>query len=221
MIQAGQIAAAPSALTETLLSIVGGGLVAAILTIVFNALWDIRKQKMAEDWEFKRYHANVIHRSTAGLLEAFFSGKNEMYYLTSTLESLLARLNQLTAQADQIVRQQGGPELTVAALEERKRQLLQPFQTFNQEQVTARWNQYEQKAKENHTKAEIHLTALKPLIPSALYDDLMRLFQRLSAPFVWDLPRGKEKLKTLEDAVPEVMGLREKLMRELEIKLGR
>ena len=40
-------------------------------------------------------------------MDAFFSAKNEMYYLTSTLESLLATLNQLSAQADQIVRQQG------------------------------------------------------------------------------------------------------------------
>jgi hypothetical protein len=47
------------------------------------------------------------------------------------------------------------------------------------------------------------------------------MFGRLSAPFVWDLPNGKEKLKTIEDAMPEVLALREKLSRELEIKLGR
>jgi hypothetical protein len=210
-----------SFLTEPFLSIVGGGLVAAVLTLGFNAWWDGRKQKLAEDWEFKRYHANIIHSSTAGLMDAFFSAKNEMYYLTSTLEALLQTLNQLSAQADQIVRQQGGPELTVAALEERKRQLLQPFQTFNQQQVTMRWNQYEQKAKENHTKAEVHLTTLKALIPKSLYEELMALFQRLSAPFVWDLPHGKEKLQTLEGAVEEVLAIREKLMHELEMKLGR
>ena len=125
--------------TEALLGIVGGGLVAAVVTIAFNAWWDTRKQKIAEDWEFKRYQANQIHFANVGLMEAYFAAKTEMYYLTSTLATLLATLNQLTAQADQIVRQQGGPQLTIVELEQRKQALLQPFQKFNQEQVTLRW----------------------------------------------------------------------------------
>jgi len=176
---------------EPLLSIVGGGLVAAVLPLGFNAWLDCRKQRLAEDWEFKKYHANMLHNATAGIMEAYFSAKNEMYYLTSKLESLLSSLNQLSAQADQIVRQQGGQEFSVAQLEQRKRQLLQPFQTYNQQQVQLRWNNYEQKAMENHTKAEPHLITLKPLIPKALHDELTALFVRLSAPFYRDLPNGK------------------------------
>src|SRR6267378_6606705 len=87
-------------LTEPFLSIIGGGLVAAVLTLGFNAWWDTHKQKLAEDWEFKRYRANAIHFSTMGLMEAYFAAKAEMYYLTSVLESLLATLNQLSSQAD-------------------------------------------------------------------------------------------------------------------------
>jgi len=196
-------------------------LVAAIVSIVSSILWDRKKQKMTEDWEFKRYHANMIHQSTTGILEAYFVAKAEMYYLTSTLESLLITLDQLAAQADQIVRQHGGPQLTVAELEQRKQELLQPFQRFNNEQVNLRWVQYEQKAKDNHAKAELHLMVLKPLMPKALHDELMALFLRVSAPFVWDLPHGKEKLKVLEDALPEIMVLREKLTKVLEAKLGR
>ena len=208
-------------MSEPWLSVVAGGAVAALMTLFFNAWWDSRKQKMSEDWEFRRYHANMIHQSTAGLMEAFFTAKAEMLYLTSTLETLLAALNQLSAQADLIVRQQAGTALSVAEFDQRKQQLLQPFQTYNQQQVTLRWNQYEQRAKENHAKAEVHLTTLKSLIQADLYIELMALFSRLSAPFVWDLPHGKEKLKTLDDAVPEVLGLRQKLMQQLEIKLGR
>lgn len=208
-------------MSETWLSVLGGGLVAAIVTLAFNAWWDCRKQKLAEDWEFRRFHANQIHFSTAGVMEAYFSAKTELHYITSTLEALVNILNQLTAQADQIVRQQGGPELTVAELEQRKQALLEPFQNFNQQQVHLRWNQYEQKAKENHAKAELHLMTLKSLIPVSLHEELMALFVRLSAPFEWDLPHGKEKLAVLEDAQPEVLALREKLMRELEAKLGR
>jgi hypothetical protein len=208
-------------MSDAWLSVVGGGFVAALVTIGFNAWWDSRKQRLSEDWEFRRYHANQIHCSTAGIMEAYFSAKTEMYYLTSTLEALLGILNQLSSQADQIVRQQGGPELTVAVLEQRKQALLEPFQKFNQEQVNLRWNQYEQKAKENHTKAEVHLTTLKSLVPSALHDELMALFVRLSAPFQWDLVHGKQKLATLEAAQPEVLALRGRLMSELEAKLGR
>lgn len=203
------------------LSIIGGGLIAAIVTIAFNVWWDTQKQKAAEDWEFRRYHANQIHFSTAGIMEAYFAAKTEMYYLTSTLEALLGTLNELAAQADQIVRQQGGPELTVAVLEQRKQALLEPFKKFNQEQVNLRWGQYELKAKENHAKAELNLATLKPLIPAALHDELMALFLRLSAPFHWDLQHGKEKFATLEAAQPEVLALRTKLMGEIETKLGR
>ena len=179
-------------MSEPWLSVVAGGAVAALMTLFFNAWWDSRKQKMSEDWEFRRYHANMIHQSTAGLMEAFFTAKAEMLYLTSTLETLLAALNQLSAQADLIVRQQAGTALSVAEFDQRKQQLLQPFQTYNQQQVTLRWNQYEQRAKENHAKAEVHLTTLKSLIQADLYIELMALFSRLSAPFVWDLPHGKE-----------------------------
>jgi hypothetical protein len=203
------------------LSIIGGGLIAALVTIAFNAWWDTRKQKATEDWEFRRYHANQIHFATAAIMEAYFAAKTELFYITSTLESLLAILTQLGAQADQIVRQQGGPALTVAELEQRKQAVLQPFQKFNQEQVNLRWNQYEQKAKENHAKAELNLAALKPLIPAALHEELMAMFVRLSAPFQWDLQHGKEKLAILEAAQPEVLALRAKLMAEIEAKLGR
>ena len=208
-------------LTDPFLSVVGGGLAAAIVTAAFNMWWDIRKQEIDEGWQFRRYQANVIHACIVGIMEAYFTAKAEMLYLTSTLETLLNTLNVLTAQADAIVRQQGGPELTVVQMEARKQQLLQPFQTFNQQQVTLRWNQYEQKAKENQAKAELHLATLKTLIDESLYQELMAVYQRLSAPFVWDLPHGKEKLKTLEDALPEVLQLRDKLMQSLEHRLGR
>lgn len=213
---------APAPVThEPWLSIIGGGLAAAIVTAIFSLLWDKKKQKMAEDWEFKRYEANQIHFAMAGIMEAYFSAKAEMYYLTSSLASLLASLQQLTTQADQIVRQQGGPELTVAQLEQRKRDLLQPFEKFNQDQVNLRWNQYEQKAKENHTKAEVHLATLKFLIAPSLHADLVALFEKLAAPFPWNLEGGKEKLATLEAAQADVLAFRAKLMRELEKKLGR
>lgn len=208
-------------MTEAWWSVLGGGLAAALLTLIFNAWWDTRKQKSTEDWEFRRYQANQIHFAIAGIMEAYFSAKTEMYYLTSTLATLLGTLNQLTTQAEQIVRQQGGPALTVVESEQRKQALLEPFKKFNQEQVSLRWGQYEQKAKDNHTKAEVHLTTLKSLIPTSLHDELMALFVRLSAPFVWDLPHGREKLALLEAALPEVLALRTRLMRELENKLNR
>ena len=212
---------AAAVLAEPFLSVIGGGLVAALVTIFFNVWWDIQKQKSSEDWEFRRYEANMIHYATAGLMDAYFSGKSEMLYLTSTLQVLLDTLNRLSVQADQIVRQQGGPGLTVAELEQRKQQLLQPFQNFNNQQVALRWSQYEQKAKENHAKAETHLTTLKRLVSKQLYDDMVAMFERLSAPFVWDLPNARQKLRTLDEAMPDALTLRERLALELEKKLER
>jgi hypothetical protein len=207
--------------SEAFWGIIGGGLVAAVITIIFSAYWDTRKQRLTEDWEFKRFHANLIHFATTGLMEAYFSVKAELFYLTSGLELLLATLGQLATQAEAIVRQQAGPGLTVQELDQRKAQLLQPFEKYNNEQIRLRWEQYGVKAKENQAKAEMHLRGLQPLISESLYRELGTLFERLSAPFVWDLPHGKEKLKIYEDSLPEVAAVRAKLMRELERKLGR
>ena len=156
-----------------------------------------------------------------GLMEVFFSAKTEILFLVATLETLLGVLNQLTAQADAIVRQQGGPQLTVAELEQRKAQLLQPFQVYNQQQVALRWNQYEQKAKDLQGKAEAYLTVLQPLVPASLYAQTLALYQTLSAPWVSDLPHAKERLKVFEDSLPALNHIREQLTRQIEVKLGR
>jgi hypothetical protein len=206
---------------EPWLSVVGGGLAAAVLTFIFNVCWDWRKQKVAEDWEFRRYHANQIHVATFGLLEVFFTAKAEIYFLVCTIEALLGALNQLAGQADAIVRQQGGADLTVAMLEQRKADLLQPFQKYNSEQVQLRWYQFEQKSKELQAKAEAYMSVLQPLIPAAIYGELDALYQRFSPRWKWDLPHAQERLKLYEDTVPELMLVRKKLSEQIEVKLGR
>jgi hypothetical protein len=208
-------------LTEPFLSVIGGGLAAAVLTFIFNVCWDRRKQKLTEDWEFRRYHANQIHFATLGLTEAFFAAKTEIYFLACTLETLLGALNQLTAQADTIVRQQGGPQLTVAQLEQKKADLLQPFQKYNQEQVALRWNQFEQKSKELQAKAEVHMSVLQPLVPASTYARLLALYQRFATRWVWDLPHAQERLRLYEDNLPELNRIRELLTRQIEVELGR
>jgi hypothetical protein len=206
---------------EPWLSVVGGGLTAALLTIGFNMWWDKKKQKLIEDWEFRRYHATQIHNATFGLMQVFFTAKTEIYFLTCTLETLLGVLNQLAAQADAIVRQQGGPQLTVALLEQRKAELLQPFQKYNNEQVQLRWNQFEQKSKELQANAEAYMSTLQPLIPTAIYRQLDALYQKFNARWVWDLPHAQERLKLYEDTLPPLNVVREQLTRQIELRLGR
>ena len=206
---------------EPWLSILGGGLAAALVTIVFNVWWDKQKQKSSEDWEFRRYHANQVHFATVGLVEVFFAAKTEIYFLSCTLETLLAGLNQLAAQADAIVRQQGGPNLSIAEFEQRKAQLLQPFQNYNSQQVALRWNQFEQKTKELQAKAEAHLSVLRPLIPASVLDQLLALYGKFEGRWVWDLPHAQERLKLYEASVPELNRIREQLTKQIEIKLGR
>ena len=159
-------------MTEPFLSIVGGGLAAALVTIVFNVLWDKKKEKSSQDWEFKRYRANLIHVAAFGLMDAFFAAKTELEYLVGTLAVLVTGLEKLSVQADAIVRQQGGPQLTVTELEQRKAELLQPFNTYNQQYVDLRWNQYEQRVKDLEAKAESYLSLLEPLIPAKLHREI-------------------------------------------------
>lgn len=208
-------------MSESWLSVVGGGLAAAVVTILFGVFWDYKKQKMAEDWEFKRYEANQIHYATVALLDSYFEAKSELLFLTSTLTVLHIALTQLEVQADTLIRQQGGAALTVQELERRKQEMLQPFKGFSDQQVRLRWGQYELKARDNHAKAEAQLMTLQRLTPPNLHQDLVAMFQRLSAPFVWNLLHAQEKFQTLEAAGPDIVALRERLDIELEKKLGR
>jgi len=94
--------------SDTWASIIGGGLAAALLTLLFNALWDVRKERKAEDWEWRRYRANLVHGSTFGLMELFFAAKTEIDYLVGALNTLVITLQQLEQEADALVRVQAG-----------------------------------------------------------------------------------------------------------------
>ena len=203
------------------LSVVGGGLVSVLITIGFNVYWDIKKQRLLEDWEFRRYHANQIHLATVGIMEAFFAAKAELYFLFYTLETLAGTLTELTSQADAIVQEQGGPDLTPAELEQRKAQWLQPFQKFNQEQVTLRWNQHEQKANETQAKAETHISQLQPLVPAAIFQQLLGLYAKLNTRWSWSLQAVQEQSQLFEDSLPELSRVRSELMKQIELKLRR
>jgi hypothetical protein len=201
------------------LSIVAGGLVSVLITIGFNVYWDQKKQALLEDWEFRRYHANQIHLATSGLMEAFFAAKAELYFLFYTLETLAESFTQLTSQADEIVRQQAGPDLNAAEMERRKTQWLQPLQKFNQEQVTLRWNQHEQKAKELQAQAETHMSALQPLVPAPIFQELLAFYAKLNTRWTWSLQSAQEQSKLYEDAAPEISRIRSKLVEQIELKL--
>jgi hypothetical protein len=203
------------------LSIVAGGLVSVLITIGFNVYWDQKKQELLEDWEFRRYHANQIHLATSGLMEAFFAAKAELYFLFYTLETLAESFTQLTSQADEIVRLQADPGSNAAELERRKTQWLQPLQKFNQEQVTLRWNQHEQKAKELQAQAETHMSALQPLVPAPLFQELLAFYAKLNTRWTWSLQSAQEQSKLYEDAVPEISRIRSKLVEQIELKLRR
>jgi hypothetical protein len=153
-----------SGLSESWLSIIGGGFVAAIITLIFNVWWDTRKAKYAEEWEFKRYRANLIHHSRIGLMDAFFGAKSELEFLAGTLETMVSSLDLLTQEAEKMVKQAGGQGLTVAQLEEQKNAILQPIRQYNTQQIQLRWNQHEQKVKELQAKSESILSLLQPLV---------------------------------------------------------
>jgi hypothetical protein len=201
------------------LSIVGGGLVSVLITIGFNVYWDIKKQRLLEDWEFRRYQANQIQLATAGVMEAFFAAKAELYFLFYTLETLAGSIAGLTSQAEAIVREQAGPELTATELEQRKAQWLQPFQDFNQKQVILRWNQHEQKANETQAKAETHISQLQPLVPAAIFQQLLALYARLNTRWSWSLQAVREQSQLFEDSLPELSSVRSELMKQIELKL--
>ena len=208
-------------MTESWLSIIGGGLAAALVTIGFNVWWDKKKEHNAQDWEFKRYRANLIHIASFGLMEAFFAAKTEIDYLVGTLGTLWAVLEQLSAQADAIVRQQGGPELTVAQLEERKAALLQPFQHYNQQQVGLRWKQYEDKVKDLEAKAQSYLSVLEPLVPAHLFREMAALVSELSADYEWNLPNARTRLALFNERLPQFQACHRKLAEQIEVQLGR
>jgi hypothetical protein len=154
-------------------------------------------------------------------MEAFFASKSELFFLYYTLETLTGTLTQLTSQSDTIVRQQSAPDITAAEFEQRKAQWLQPFQHFNQEQVTLRWSQHEQKAKELQAKAETHMSELQPLVPSQVFAQLIAVYAKLNTQWSWTLQSAREQSQLYEDALPEITRIRAALMQQIELKLIR
>jgi hypothetical protein len=208
-------------MSEPWLSVVGGGLVAAILTLAFNAWWDKKKAEQVEDWEWRRYKANLVHHSWVGLMDAFFSAKSELEFLSGTLDTLVSSLNLLTMKAEELIKQAGGQGLTVAELEERKNAALQPFNQYNAQQIQLRWNQHEQKANELQAKAEAILATVQPLVPADLFKDMMTLYNKLNTSWVWDLPNAKARLQMYRDVTPEFQDLQKRLAKHIEVQLGR
>jgi hypothetical protein len=210
-----------SGLSEPWLSIIGGGLVAAIATLIFNAWWDTRKTKSAEDWEFKRYRANLIHHSRIGLMDTFFGYKSELEFLAGTLETMVSSLDLLTKKTEEMIKQAGGQGLTVAQLEERKNAILQPFQQYNAQQIQLRWNQHEQKAKDLQAKAESIFSLLQPLVPPDLFKEMTALYGKLNAPWFWNLANAKTRLEMYKGVTPEFQELQKRLAQQIEAQLGR
>lgn len=206
---------------DTWLSIIGGGLVAALLTISFNAYWDRQKERRAEDWEFRRYRANLIHMASMGLMEVYFSAKTEIEYLVGTLGTLAVTFQQLEAQAEHLVRAQVGPGLTVVQLEQGKAALLQPFQQYNRQQVDLRWNQYEQKMKDLESRAATYVSVLAPLITADLNRRIGELYSRLTEDYEWNLPNAQQRLALFGACLPRFQEIQRDLAAQVEIQLGR
>src|SRR5450432_353160 len=174
-------------MNETLLSIVGGGTVAAFLTIFFNVYWDTKKERSSQDWEFKRYRANLVHTATFGLMETFFAAKTEIEYLVGTLSSLEAALSGLMLNTITTTRQHGGPHLTVDELNRIVDEQMQGYRNYTKQQIDIRWNQYEQKMKDLQARSLGYLSVLKPLVQLALYGHILALVTELSTPYPWTL----------------------------------
>lgn len=209
-------------MTEPWLSVIGGGFVAAVVTVVFNAWWDSKKEQSAQQWEFRRYRANLVHGAAFGLMDAFFAAKTEIDYLVGTLGSLQAGLEQLGTRADAIVlRQAVGQHLTGGELEQMKAALMQPFQTYNQQQVALRWNQYEQKMKDLEARAETYMYVLEPLIPADLHQRLVAMVRKLSEDYPWDLPNARQKLELFVESLPEFQAIQREVTNQIEVQLGR
>jgi hypothetical protein len=208
-------------MSEPALSIVGGGLVAAIVTIFFNVIWDTRKEGRAEDWEFRRYRANLVHGAAFGLMEIYFSAKAEIDYLVGSLSTLVALLARLDQEVDTILRQQGGAQLIVAELERRKNEMMQPVRDYNQQQIQLRWNQYEQKVKELEAKAEAFVHVLQPLLPNDLNIEIGALFTPLTEDYEWNLPNAETRLQLFRDLQPRFNAIQRRLADQIEVQLGR
>jgi hypothetical protein len=206
-------------MSETWLSIVGGGLAAAIVTLGFNVWWDKQKERSAQDWEYNR--ANLIHIAAFGLMETFFAAKTEIEYLVGALSTLETTLRQLSVQAEAIVREQGGPELKVAELESRRDGILARFREYDRQQADLRWNQYEQKVKDLEAKAQTHLSTLQPLIPQVLHTAAVGLFNRLSADYEWSLPNARERLSLFTGDRDLFLEIHKQLLAAIEKQLGR
>lgn len=196
-------------------SVLAGGVGAAVATAVFEWLRDKSRQKTREDWERRRYKANQLNAATAGMVEAFYGVKAELNFLVSGLEALDAEMARQSRRASELLGAfplEGGP---LGRLE-RHSQLLAQLQDGLRQQQAYRFAQYEGKAKDARARAEACLQTIELLAPGSASCSARGVFEALAASWNWNLAGARQELARFERNEGQVLAIRRLLEEEAE-----
>lgn len=196
---------------------VGGGLAAAAVTLGANILWDLKKQKLQEAWERRRYRLFLRFQVLNSITDLYYAAKHELYILQLDLAILTASYSQDRNATAQGLRG-ASPQISAADLDAQTNILCATYYRSWQEAKKSRWLRYNESIKNIRARAESHVD-----LSGSIFEDpeirsrLLILLRELSRPLEMDNDAALAAAGALfEDKYEEMNSIRRQMLSEIQ-----
>ena len=165
---------------QFILSLLAGGLSAAIFTAAFNVWWNGRRQEIAERWESRKYEANLKLQLLFKLTEIYYANINELYFVILEVGSLHASFAVIEQEMSRNLQSQN-PALPVGQVQTLLNPALAPTKQLLSQIEMNRWLQYNNSVKNLRSSAGAALSVAEyALTTKDIYARLATLINQLS-----------------------------------------
>ncbi|TAM81096.1 MAG: hypothetical protein EPN47_14570 [Acidobacteria bacterium] len=195
--------------TEQLLSLLAGGVSAAVVTAGFNVWWDRRKQKIVAQWERRKYDTNTKLHIVYHLTETFYNTESELHFVTLEVGGYHEALRALEQQIAQNLQAQN-PAMPAVQLQALHNLTLAPVRQWIGQMEANRWSQYNNSVKALRARAEAALSLTEySLRTQGVYARLATLFRQfqenLSPPGVQSAQARLQDLRNREQEFKDIL----------------
>lgn len=206
-------------MSTVLLGVLGGGIVAAIITAGFNVYWDKQKQKITENWERRRYDANLKRQLLFGITDVFYSTKSEIFFAELEIRSLQEGLQKIEQNVDANLRA-SNPGMAVQQLSALKAQVVSPIQFWIVQMQVNRTSQYNTSVKVLRSRAEAWLSVAQRCLKTPdLYAGMQTMFKQFSRDILDGVDDFKKRFQEMEASDEQFKDVQKRIEHEIDAAL--